>query len=258
MSTAVPSESVVVGRCLTALGKRTEESNDRRGMANRVRQTGRRSDGPMNKLILVRHGESVWNKENRFSGWIDVGLSEKGIGEAVNAARLLKKEGYTFDVAYTSVLKRAIKTLWIILEELDLMWIPVYRNWRMNERHYGALQGLDKAETVRLYGEEQVLPWRRSYDVRPPAITPDDDRFPGRDPRYASLLPNELPLTESLKDTMTRFLPYWKETIAPAIKAGQRVLVAPRQQPTGAGQISRPDRGRGDDRAQHSHGDSVG
>ena len=180
----------------------------------------------MRKLVLVRHGESIWNKENRFTGWIDVGLSEKGVGEAVEAARLLKHDGYTFDVAYTSVLKRAIKTLWIILEEMDLMWLPVHRSWRLNERHYGALQGLDKAETTRRHGEEQVLRWRRGYDIRPPALTPDDERFPGHDPRYAKLRPNELPLTESLKDTVTRFLPYWSETIAPAIQRGERVLIA--------------------------------
>ena len=180
----------------------------------------------MRKLVLVRHGESVWNKENRFTGWIDVGLSEKGIGEAVDAARLLKQEGYTFDLAYTSVLKRAIKTLWIILEEMDLMWIPVLRSWRLNERHYGALQGLDKSETTRRHGEAQVLRWRRGYDTRPPALAPDDERFPGRDPRYAKLRPDELPLTESLKDTVARFLPYWNETIAPAIQRGEQVLIA--------------------------------
>jgi 2,3-bisphosphoglycerate-dependent phosphoglycerate mutase len=180
----------------------------------------------MKRLVLVRHGESIWNKENRFTGWIDVGLSEKGVGEAVDAARLLKEEGYAFDVAYTSVLKRAIKTLWIVLEEMDLMWIPVHRSWRLNERHYGALQGLDKAETTRRHGEEQVLRWRRGYDIRPPALSPDDERFPGRDPRYAKLRPNELPLTESLKDTVVRFLPYWSETIAPAIQRGERVLIA--------------------------------
>lgn len=180
----------------------------------------------MRKLVLVRHGESSWNKENRFTGWIDVGLSEKGMGEAVEAARLLKTEGYAFDVAYTSVLKRAIKTLWIILEEMDLMWIPVHRDWRLNERHYGALQGLDKAETTQRHGEKQVLLWRRGYDVRPPALTPEDDRFPGRDPRYAGLVPDELPLAESLKDTVGRFLPYWNETIAPEIRRGRRVLIA--------------------------------
>jgi 2,3-bisphosphoglycerate-dependent phosphoglycerate mutase len=180
----------------------------------------------MKKLVLVRHGESIWNRENRFTGWIDVGLSEKGVGEAAEAARLLKSEGYGFDAAYTSVLKRAIKTLWIILEEMDLMWIPVHRSWRLNERHYGALQGLDKAETTRRHGEEQVLQWRRAYDIRPPALTQEDDRFAGRDPRYAHLRPEDLPLTESLKDTVARFLPYWNETIAPAIRRSQRVLIA--------------------------------
>jgi 2,3-bisphosphoglycerate-dependent phosphoglycerate mutase len=180
----------------------------------------------MKKLVLVRHGQSIWNKDNRFTGWIDVGLSEKGIGEAVEAARLLKREGYGFDAAYTSVLKRAIKTLWIILEEMDLMWIPVHRSWRLNERHYGALQGLDKSETTRRHGEDQVLQWRRGYAVRPPALSMDDDRSPIRDPRYAHLRREERPLTESLKDTVARFLPYWNETIAPAIRDGRRVLIA--------------------------------
>jgi len=180
----------------------------------------------MKRLVLVRHGQSEWNKENRFTGWIDVGLSEKGIREAIQSARALQQEGYVFDVAFTSLLKRAIKTLWIILEEIDLMWIPVHPSWRLNERHYGALEGLDKAETARRHGEQQVMTWRRSYDVRPPAITHDDERFPGRDPRYADLRPDELPLTESLKDTVARFLPYWNETIAPAIQRGQRVLIA--------------------------------
>jgi 2,3-bisphosphoglycerate-dependent phosphoglycerate mutase len=180
----------------------------------------------MKTVVLVRHGESTWNKENRFTGWVDVGLSEKGSAEALAAARLLAQGGYTFDVAYTSVLKRAIKTLWIILEEMDLMWIPVHRSWRLNERHYGALQGLDKAETTARHGEAQVLTWRRSYDIRPPALTPDDERSPGRDRRYAALGTDELPLTESLKDTVARFLPYWNEVIAPSIQRGQRVLIA--------------------------------
>jgi len=180
----------------------------------------------MKKLVLLRHGESEWNKENRFTGWVDVGLSEKGIQEAVDAGRILLKEGYIFDVAYTSVLKRAIKTLWIVLEEMDLMWIPVYRNWRLNERHYGALQGLNKAETAEKHGIEQVQVWRRSYDTRPPALTPDDPRYPGKDPRYADLAPEELPLTECLKDTVERFLPYWHDTIAPAVKEGKRVLIS--------------------------------
>jgi 2,3-bisphosphoglycerate-dependent phosphoglycerate mutase len=180
----------------------------------------------MKRLVVIRHGESVWNRENRFTGWIDVGLNEKGAGEAVSAARLLKEAGYTFDIAFTSVLKRAIKTLWIILEEMDLMWIPVQQCWRLNERHYGALQGLNKTETVQRHGEAQVKIWRRSYDVRPPALTPDDARFPGRDPRYAHLRPDELPITESLKDTIARFLPYWNQTIAPAIRDGRRVMIA--------------------------------
>ena len=180
----------------------------------------------MKKLVLLRHGESTWNKENRFTGWVDVGLSEKGVQEAIESGRILLKEGYVFDIAYTSVLKRAIKTLWIALEEMDLMWIPVYRNWRLNERHYGALQGLNKAETAEKHGIEQVQLWRRSYDTRPPALTPDDPRYPGKDPRYADLSPEELPLTECLKDTVERFLPYWHETIAPAVKEGKRVLIS--------------------------------
>lgn len=180
----------------------------------------------MKKVVLLRHGESEWNRENRFTGWTDVPLNKKGIEEALEAGRLLKDDGYVFDVAYTSVLKRAVKTLWIVMEEMDLMWIPVYRNWRLNERHYGALQGLNKAETAEKHGLEQVKLWRRSYDIRPPALTPDDPRYPGHDPRYADLGPDELPLTECLKDTVERFLPYWHETISPAIKSGKRVLIA--------------------------------
>jgi 2,3-bisphosphoglycerate-dependent phosphoglycerate mutase len=180
----------------------------------------------MTKLVLVRHGESTWNKENRFTGWTDVELSDKGRQEAKEGGEVLKREGYTFDVAYTSVLKRAIRTLWTVLDEMDLMWIPVHRTWRLNERHYGALQGLNKAETAEKFGEQQVKIWRRSYDVPPPALTPDDPRFPGNDPRYANLTKEELPLTECLKDTVARFLPYWHETIAPAVKSGQKVLIA--------------------------------
>jgi 2,3-bisphosphoglycerate-dependent phosphoglycerate mutase len=180
----------------------------------------------MKRVVLLRHGESTWNKENRFTGWTDVGLSEKGIQEAMEAGRALRREGYGFDVAYTSVLKRAIKTLWLALEEMDLMWIPVYNSWRLNERHYGALQGLNKAETAERHGMEQTQLWRRSYDVRPPALTPDDPRSPGRDPRYVELGPEELPLTECLKDTVARFLPYWHDTIVPAVRADQRVLIA--------------------------------
>jgi 2,3-bisphosphoglycerate-dependent phosphoglycerate mutase len=180
----------------------------------------------MPKLVLLRHGESVWNKENRFTGWTDVDLSERGIGEAREAGRLLKSEGYVFDVAFTSVLKRAIRTLWIALDEMDLMWIPVEKSWRLNERHYGALTGLDKAETAARHGEEQVKIWRRSYDVRPPALSPDDERNPARDPRYADLVHSAVPMTESLKDTVARFLPYWNEVIAPAIESEERVLIA--------------------------------
>jgi 2,3-bisphosphoglycerate-dependent phosphoglycerate mutase len=180
----------------------------------------------MKKLVLVRHGESDWNRENRFTGWTDVDLSAKGREEAREAGKVLREGGYTFDVAYTSVLKRAIHTLWTVLDELDLVWIPVHRSWRLNERHYGALQGLDKGETAAKFGEAQVKIWRRSYDIQPPALTPDDPRFPGRDPRYAKLTPSELPLTECLKDTVARFLPLWHDTIAPAIQRGERVLIA--------------------------------
>jgi 2,3-bisphosphoglycerate-dependent phosphoglycerate mutase len=180
----------------------------------------------MIKLVLLRHGESTWNRENLFTGWTDVDLSDRGREEAREAGRLLRDGGYVFDVAFTSVLKRAIRTLDIALDALDLMWIPVTKNWRLNERHYGALQGLNKAETAARYGEAQTKIWRRSYDIPPPALSPDDERHPSRDPRYASLLPGELPLTESLKDTVARFLPFWHEPIAPAIRSGKRVLIA--------------------------------
>lgn len=180
----------------------------------------------MIKLVLLRHGESVWNKENLFTGWTDVDLSEKGVAEATLAGQTLQAEGYDFDAAYTSVLKRAVRTLWITLDEMDLMWLPVYRSWRLNERHYGALQGLNKAETAKEYGEAQVLIWRRSYDVPPPPLETDDLRFPGRDRRYQELAAAELPRTESLKDTVARFLPYWHEVLAPEIKAGKRLLVS--------------------------------
>lgn len=177
------------------------------------------------KLVLLRHGESLWNKENRFTGWTDIDLSPQGMEEAARAGKILKEEGYTFDVAFTSVLKRAIRTLWITLDTMDLMWIPVYRSWRLNERHYGALQGLNKAETAAQYGEEQVLIWRRSYDTPPPPLDKSDPRYPGNDPRYRELSEQELPLTESLKDTVARFLPYWHETIAPTIRAGRRAII---------------------------------
>jgi 2,3-bisphosphoglycerate-dependent phosphoglycerate mutase len=180
----------------------------------------------MKKLVLIRHGESEWNKENRFTGWTDVDLSEKGLREAREAGRLLKEEGYEFDIAYTSVLKRAIRTLWLVLDEMDLMWIPIINSWRLNERHYGALQGLNKAEMAAKYGEDQVLIWRRSYDIRPPALDPSDERYPGHDRRYRDLTPEQLPLTECLKDTVERFLPLWHETIAPTVKSGKRVLIA--------------------------------
>jgi 2,3-bisphosphoglycerate-dependent phosphoglycerate mutase len=178
------------------------------------------------KLVLLRHGESRWNLENRFTGWTDVDLTPRGIEEAQEAARLLREGGYTFDVAYTSLLKRAIRTLWITMDGMDLMWLPVHRHWRLNERHYGSLQGLNKAETAAKYGDEQVLVWRRSYDTPPPSLTPDDERHPGRDRRYANLTQEEIPLAESLKDTVARFLPYWHETIVPDIRAGKRVLIA--------------------------------
>jgi 2,3-bisphosphoglycerate-dependent phosphoglycerate mutase len=180
----------------------------------------------MIKLVLLRHGESEWNKLNLFTGWTDVDLSEKGIEEANSAAKYLKEGGFTFDIAYTSVLKRAIRTLWLTLDGMDLMWIPVVRNWRLNERHYGALQGLNKAETAAKYGNDQVLIWRRSYDIRPPDLEVDDERFPGHDPRYKDLSDSELPRAECLKDTVERFLPFWHETIVPSIKEGKKVLIA--------------------------------
>jgi 2,3-bisphosphoglycerate-dependent phosphoglycerate mutase len=180
----------------------------------------------MHKLTLVRHGESLWNCENRFTGWTDVDLSPNGIVEAHEAGQVLQKEGYVFDLAFTSILKRAIRTTWIILDELDQMWVPVSNSWRLNERHYGALQGLNKAEMASKYGEQQVLIWRRSYDVRPPALEKTDSRYPGSDPRYRNLKESEIPVCESLKDTMNRFLPYWHEELAPAIGSGKRVLIS--------------------------------
>ncbi len=179
----------------------------------------------MTKLVLLRHGQSAWNLENRFTGWTDVDLTDRGRQEARDAGRLLKEGGYVFDVAYTSVLTRAIKTLGIALDVLDLLWIPVTKSWRLNERHYGALQGLNKAEMVATHGDAQVQIWRRSYDTPPPALAPDDERHPSHDPRYRSLAPRQLPRTESLKDTVARFLPYWHDTIAPDIKAGRRVVI---------------------------------
>ena len=179
----------------------------------------------MYKLVLIRHGESTWNKENRFTGWTDVDLSEKGVQEAIEAGITLKKEGFEFDLAFTSVLKRAIKTLNTVLDQMDQLWIPVERTWRLNERHYGGLQGLNKSETAEKYGEAQVKIWRRSYDVPPPVLAPDDERCPGRDRRYAGVPKADLPLTECLKDTVARFLPAWHETIAPAIKSGKRVVI---------------------------------
>ena len=179
----------------------------------------------MYKIVLLRHGESAWNKENRFTGWTDVDLTEKGIEEAITAGKLMKEAGFDFDIAYTSVLQRAIRTLFLAQDEMNLLWIPVIKSWRLNERHYGALQGLNKAETAQKYGDEQVHVWRRSYDVQPPALTLDDDRFPGKDRRYHDLSKSELPLTECLKDTVARFLPIWHETIVPVIKEGQKVLI---------------------------------
>jgi 2,3-bisphosphoglycerate-dependent phosphoglycerate mutase len=188
--------------------------------------TDMHSTTTMPTLVLLRHGESTWNKENRFTGWTDVDLSERGRDEARAAGQLLRDGGYRFDLAYTSVLKRAIRTLWIALDELDQMWLPVINTWRLNERHYGALQGLNKAETAEKHGEAQVKIWRRSYDIPPPPMTPDDPRSAARDPRYAGLDPREVPLTESLADTVARFLPYWHEVITPSIQSGKRVLIA--------------------------------
>jgi 2,3-bisphosphoglycerate-dependent phosphoglycerate mutase len=179
----------------------------------------------MYKLVLIRHGESEWNKANLFTGWTDVDLTEKGMEEAKNSGDLLKSDGYTFDIAYTSVLKRAIRTLWTVMDEMDLMWIPVIRDWRLNERHYGALQGLNKAETAAKYGEDQVKIWRRSYDTQPPVLEESDPRYPGHDPRYANIPNEELPLTECLKDTVARFLPLWNDEIAPLVKDGKKVVI---------------------------------
>jgi 2,3-bisphosphoglycerate-dependent phosphoglycerate mutase len=179
----------------------------------------------MHKLVLLRHGESTWNKENRFTGWTDVDLTEQGRKEAQTAGEVLKKEGYSFDIAYCSVLKRALRTLWIVLDELDELWIPVEKTWRLNERHYGGLQGLNKSETAAKYGEDQVHVWRRSYDIPPPPLEKSDERYPGSDPRYKDVPASELPLTECLKDTVDRFLPYWKDVIAPRVKAGEKVVI---------------------------------
>jgi 2,3-bisphosphoglycerate-dependent phosphoglycerate mutase len=180
----------------------------------------------MYKVVLLRHGESSWNKENRFTGWTDVPLSEKGVSEARAAGGLLKKEGFSFDMAFTSVLKRAIKTLWLALEEMDEMWIPTTFTWRLNERHYGALQGLNKAETAQKYGDDQVKIWRRSYDVRPPLLDRDDDRYPAKDPRYAGLSSDEIPAGECLEDTVARVVPYWNDVIVPEIRAGRKLIIA--------------------------------
>jgi 2,3-bisphosphoglycerate-dependent phosphoglycerate mutase len=179
----------------------------------------------MTKIVLLRHGESTWNKENLFTGWTDVDLSDQGMAEAKRAGEQLKSAGFTFDIAFTSVLKRAIRTLWLTLDQLDLMWIPIVHSWRLNERHYGALQGLNKAQTAAKYGDQQVLVWRRSYDVPPPALEETDPRYPGLDPRYLGLSKSELPLTECLKDTVARFLPYWHQTILPTIQSGKRVMI---------------------------------
>jgi len=179
----------------------------------------------MIKLTLLRHGESLWNRDNRFSGWADVDLSPQGETEARNAGKVLEAGRYSFDVAYTSVLKRAVRTLWIVLDELDLMWIPVERSWRLNERHYGALQGLNKAKTAERFGEDQVLSWRRSYDIRPPSLDKTDERYPGQDARYSELDDQDIPLTECLKDTVDRFLPYWQASIAPALKTAKRAII---------------------------------
>jgi 2,3-bisphosphoglycerate-dependent phosphoglycerate mutase len=179
----------------------------------------------MIKIVLLRHGESYWNLANRFTGWTDIDLTEKGIREAIHSGQLLKEEGYTFDVAHTSVQVRAIRTLWLVLDEMEHTWIPVYRHWRLNERHYGALQGLNKAEMAEKYGDEQVLIWRRSYDTPPPELKPDDPRYPGNDPRYKNMDPKDIPLSECLKDTVERFMPYWHDTIVPDIRAEKKVLI---------------------------------
>jgi 2,3-bisphosphoglycerate-dependent phosphoglycerate mutase len=186
----------------------------------------RHQEPTMYTLVLIRHGESTWNQENRFTGWTDVDLAPKGMEEAKRAGQLLKEKGFTFDVAYVSVLKRAIRTLWTVLDEMDLMWIPVHNSWRLNERHYGALQGLNKSETAAQFGDDQVKIWRRSYDIPPPPLEPTDERFPGMDRRYGDLCFDELPKTECLKDTVARFMPFWTETLAPAVKSGKRVVVA--------------------------------
>lgn len=178
------------------------------------------------KLVLLRHGESIWNMENLFTGWTDVDLSERGVREAHLAADTLMKDGYTFDITYTSVLKRAIRTLWIVLDDMDLMWLPVRRTWRLNERHYGALQGLNKSETARIHGEKQVLLWRRSYDIRPPALTKEDPRYPGHELKYRNLSESEIPTTECLKDTYERILPFWHDIIVPELKQGKKILIS--------------------------------
>jgi 2,3-bisphosphoglycerate-dependent phosphoglycerate mutase len=180
----------------------------------------------MKKIVLLRHGESVWNKENLFTGWTDVDLSEKGFAEAEEAGRILREQGFVFDIAFTSVLKRAVRTLWLVLDKMDLMWLPVHHDWRLNERHYGALQGLNKAQTAEKYGEDQVKLWRRSYDGRPPVLEESDARYPGHDPRYKGLTTVQLPLTESLEDTVERFLPCWHDLIVPAVKSGKKALVS--------------------------------
>lgn len=180
----------------------------------------------MYKIVLLRHGESAWNKENRFTGWTDVDLSPKGIEEAISAGKIMKDKGYTFDMVFTSVLKRALRTTWLALEQMDLLWIPEEKSWRLNERHYGALQGLNKAETAAQHGEEQVMIWRRSYDIPPPELEKSDPRYPGHESRYKNMDEKDIPRTESLKDTVARFLPYWHEVIAPTIKTGKKVLIS--------------------------------
>jgi len=180
----------------------------------------------MHKLVLIRHGESAWNKENRFTGWTDVDLTDKGREEARDAGKLLKAEGFSFDIAYVSVLRRALNTLWLALDEMDELWIPVEKSWRLNERHYGDLQGLNKAETAAKFGDDQVLVWRRSYDIPPPPLEKSDERWPGHDPRYKGLSASDLPVTECLKDTVARFLPYWHETVAPVVRSGKKVIIA--------------------------------
>ena len=218
------SEALIL-ECRLNLARLARHETPETGLANPFFQPLHKAC-PMYKLVLIRHGESTWNLENRFTGWTDVDLTPTGIAQALSAGKLLKAENYDFDLAYTSVLKRATRTLWHVLDEMDRTWLPVVHSWRLNERHYGALQGLNKADMAKKYGDDQVLAWRRSYDTPPPALTPDDARCERADTRYAKLQPGQVPLTECLQDTVARVLPFWNESMAPAIKAGKRIVVA--------------------------------